>query len=255
MSRDWPATLTLAGCGRMGGALLRGWLDGGLPAALVHVVDPHLDDDTVAFCRERGVSLDQPATAPQALVLAVKPQTFAAAPGAFALLARPETLVVSILAGKTLANLRSGLPHAAAIVRAMPNLPAAVGRGASGLAGEAALTPAQRALATTLMTSVGLVEWVEESLIDAVTALSGSGPAYVFLMVEALAAAGAAAGLRLWTRRMSPCASPDPQSRALARCSRPTPVRQWRCARRSPRQVAPPPRRSTSCGHPRGWRR
>ena len=195
MSRDWPATLTLAGCGRMGGALLRGWLDGGLPAALVHVVDPHLDDDTVAFCRERGVSLDQPATAPQALVLAVKPQTFAAAPGAFALLARPETLVVSILAGKTLANLRSGLPHAAAIVRAMPNLPAAVGRGASGLAGEAALTPAQRALATTLMTSVGLVEWVEESLIDAVTALSGSGPAYVFLMVEALAAAGAAAGL------------------------------------------------------------
>ena len=195
MPRDWPATLALAGCGRMGGALLRGWLHGGLPATAVHVIDPHLDDDTANFCREHGVSLAPPTAAPQALVLAMKPQTFTAAPGSFSRLARRETLVVSILAGKTLANLRAGLPDAAAIVRAMPNLPAAVGRGASGLAGEAALTPAQRGVATTLMASVGLVEWVEESLIDAVTALSGSGPAYVFLMVEALAAAGVAAGL------------------------------------------------------------
>ncbi len=195
MSQGWPASLVLAGCGRMGGSLMRGWLAGGLPAAAVHVLDPHLDDETSAFCRERGVSLEAPADAPEALVLAVKPQTFAAAPGAFDLLARPDTLVVSILAGKTLATLRAGLPHAGAIVRVMPNLPAAVGRGASGLAGEAGLTPPQRELATRLMASVGLVEWVDESLIDAVTALSGSGPAYVFLMVEALAAAGEAAGL------------------------------------------------------------
>lgn len=195
MGEGWPASLVLAGCGRMGGALLRGWLAGGLPAASVHVVDPHLEDETEAFCRERGVSLIAPTVAPEALVLAVKPQTFAATPGAFDGLARPETLVVSILAGKTLANLRAGLPHAGAIVRAMPNLPAAVGRGASGLAGEVVLTPAQRAVATRLMAGVGLVEWVEESLIDAVTALSGSGPAYVFLMVEAMAAAGASCGL------------------------------------------------------------
>ena len=195
MAEGWPASLVLAGCGRMGGALLRGWLAGGLPAGSIHVLDPHLDDETAAFCRERGVLLDTPIVAPEALVLAVKPQTFAAAPGAFERLARPETLVVSILAGKRLANLRGSLPDAGAVVRAMPNLPAAVGRGASGLAGEAVLTSAQRAVATRLMTSVGLVEWVEESLIDAVTALSGSGPAYVFLLVEALASAGAASGL------------------------------------------------------------
>ena len=195
MSEGWPASLVLAGCGRMGGALLRGWLAGGLPAAAVHVLDPHIDDATTALCRERGVSLEAPAAAPEALVLAVKPQTFAAAPDAFALLARPETLVVSILAGKTLANLRAGLPHAGAVVRAMPNLPAAVSRGASGLAGEDELAPAKRAVATRLMASVGLVEWVEEGLIDAVTAVSGSGPAYVFLLVETLAAAGETAGL------------------------------------------------------------
>ena len=195
MSAGWPGSLVLAGCGRMGGALLRGWLAGGLPAEAVSVVDPHLDDETSAFCREAGIRLDEPAQPPEALVLAIKPQTFSGAPGAFALLAGPETLVVSILAGKTLANLRAGLPDAGAIVRAMPNLPAAVGRGASGLAAEAVLSEVQRSVATTLMGSVGLVEWVDEALIDAVTALSGSGPAYVFLMVEALAAAGAAAGL------------------------------------------------------------
>ena len=196
MPQGWPATLVLAGCGKMGGALLRGWLAGGLPPASVHVIDPRLDDETSAFCRERGVSLRAPEEAPDALVLAVKPQTFAAAPGAFALLAQPQTLVVSILAGKTLANLRAGMPHAGAIVRAMPNLPAAVGRGATGLAGEAALSEARRAAATRLMASVGLAEWVDEASIDAVAAVSGSGPAYVFLLVEAMAEAGAAAGLR-----------------------------------------------------------
>lgn len=195
MAEGWPASLVLAGCGRMGGALLRGWIAGGVPAGSIHVLDPHLDDETAAFCGERGVLLDTPNVAPEALVLAVKPQTFATAPGAFERLARPETLVVSILAGKTLANLRAGLPDSGAVVRAMPNLPAAVGRGASGLAGEALLTLAQRAVATRLMSSVGRVEWVEEDLIDAVTALSGSGPAYVFLMVEAMAAAGVASGL------------------------------------------------------------
>lgn len=195
MSEGWPATLVLVGCGRMGSSLLRGWLAGGMPATSVHVLDPQLDGATAVFCRERGVSLDPPAGVADALVLAVKPQTFAAAPGAFAPLTGPRTLVVSILAGKTLANLRASLPHAGAIVRAMPNLPAAVGRGAAGLAAEPELTDAQRALATRLLTSVGLVEWVDEGLIDAVTALSGSGPAYVFFMVEALAAAGKAAGL------------------------------------------------------------
>ena len=191
----WPASLVLAGCGKMGGALLRGWLAGGLPATAIHVIDPHLDDETSALCRERGISLDPPATAPEVLVLAVKPQTFAAAPSAFALLARPETLVISILAGKTSADLRAGLPNAGAIVRAMPNLPAAVGRGATGLCGEMVLSAERRAVATMLMACVGLVEWVDEAQIDVVTAVSGSGPAYVFLLVEALAQAGVAEGL------------------------------------------------------------
>ena len=86
---DWPRSLVLAGCGKMGGALLRGWLAGGLPAGSVHVLDPGLDAETSAFCLERGISLKAPQAVPETLVMAVKPQTFAAAPGTFALLARP----------------------------------------------------------------------------------------------------------------------------------------------------------------------
>ena len=113
----------------------------------------------------------------------------------FAALAGPGTLVVSILAGQTLGNLRAGLPRAGGLVRAMPNLPASIGRGATALAGEPDLSPGRRATAQTLLAAVGLVEWLDESLIDAVTALSGSGPAYVFLLAECLAEAGVAAGL------------------------------------------------------------
>ena len=195
MAARWPRSLVLAGAGRMGGALLRGWLDGGLPPAAVVVVDPHLSDEMRAFCAERGIALAPPPAAPEALVLAVKPQTFAQDVGAFAGLAGPDTLVVSILAGKTLANLRAGLPDAGAIVRAMPNLPASVGRGATGLAAEPGLSPERHALSQRLIEASGLAEWLDESLIDAVTAVSGSGPAYVFLVAECLAEAGVAAGL------------------------------------------------------------
>ena len=194
-ARRWPRSLVLAGAGKMGGSLLRGWLAGGLAPAAIRVLDPNLDAETATFCRQRGVSVEAPASAPEALVLAIKPQTFAAAPGAWARLAGPETLVVSILAGTTLANLRTGLPDTGAIVRAMPNLPAAVGLAASGVAAEASLSEERRAVAQALLGAVGLVEWLDESLIDAVTAVSGSGPAYVFLLAECLAAAGAAAGL------------------------------------------------------------
>ena len=195
MTKIWPGSLVLAGAGKMGAALLRGWLDGGLPAGSVFVIDPQLDFQTAALCRDIGVCLEAPATTPEVLVLAVKPQTFAAAPGAYALLARPETLVVSILAGKTIAGLRAGLPNAGAIVRAMPNLPASVGRGISGLAAEHNLSPERHAIAQTLLEAVGQVEWLDEGFLDAVTAVSGSGPAYVFHLAECLAAAGVAAGL------------------------------------------------------------
>lgn len=192
---SWPGSLVLAGAGKMGGALLRGWLADGLSALAITVVDPQLSDEMRALCVAHGIGLVAPASPPAALVLAVKPQTFSADPGAFAPLAGPGTLVVSILAGKTLANLRAGLPEAGPIVRAMPNLPASIGRGATGAAAEAALTPQGRAIAQTLLAAAGLVEWLDERLLDAVTAVSGSGPAYVFLLAECLAEAGVAAGL------------------------------------------------------------
>ena len=195
MSGTWPGSLVLVGAGKMGGALLRGWLDGGLPALAITVVDPHLDDEMKALCVAHGIGLKPPAEPPGALVLAVKPQVFGQSPGAFAALAGPETLVISILAGKTLASLRAGLPDAAAIVRVMPNLPASVGRGASGAAAEPGLSMERRAMAQTLLAASGHAEWLDENLLDAVTAVSGSGPAYVFLLAECLAEAGVAAGL------------------------------------------------------------
>ncbi len=191
----WPRSLVLAGAGKMGGALLRGWIAEGLEPAGVHVVDPHIDARTVAFCEENHVARAAPALPAEVLVLAVKPQTFAADPASFAAFTGPQTMVVSILAGQTLANLRAGLPTAGAIVRAMPNLPASVGRGMTALAAETGMSDRQRTVADGLLAAVGLTEWLDEGLIDAVTAVSGSGPAYVFLLVEALAAAGVAAGL------------------------------------------------------------
>ncbi len=193
--RTWPGSLVLAGAGKMGGALLRGWITQGLTALAVSVVDPHLDEPTAEYCHDAGVGREPPMEPPPALVLAVKPQTFATDAASFAALAGPDTLVISIMAGTTLAALRGALPHAGAIVRAMPNMPAAVGRGASALVGEPGLSPDHRAVAQTLLGAVGHVEWLPEDMIDAITAVSGSGPAYVFLLAECLAAAGVAAGL------------------------------------------------------------
>lgn len=195
MNQTWPRSLTLAGAGKMGTALLRGWVAKGLAPATIFVVDPHLEPEAAADLSKLGVSLTAPPRPSGALVLAVKPQVFAADAAAFAPLAGPDTLVVSILAGKTLADLRAALPHAGAIVRAMPNLAASIGRGATGLAAEPRLSERQRAIAQTLLEAVGVVEWLDESLLDAVTAVSGSGPAYVFYLAECLAAAGVEAGL------------------------------------------------------------
>lgn len=191
----WPRSLVLMGAGKMGGGMLRGWLARGLDPARVHVLDPHLDAATAALCESEGLSCAAPETPPEVVVLAVKPQTFSDNPGAFAPLIGGETLVVSILAGQTLANLRTGLAGAGSIVRAMPNLPASVGHGITALAAEPTLSAHHRAIAGTLLAAVGRIEWVDESLIDAVTAVSGSGPAYVFLLAECLASAGEAAGL------------------------------------------------------------
>ena len=196
-SLETLASLTLMGAGKMGGAMLEGWLAAGLAPERATVLDPNPSEAIRALCAGRGVGLnpDRPAE-PEVLVLGIKPQGLEAAAPVAAALAGEGTLVVSILAGKTVADLRARLPRARAIVRAMPNLPASIGRGATGAYATSEVTDAQRRAADALLAANGLVEWVaEEGLIDAVTALSGSGPAYVFLLAEAMAAAGARAGL------------------------------------------------------------
>lgn len=192
-----PASLMLVGAGKMGGAMLAGWLDAGLDPAATTVLDAAPSDATLRLCEDRGVSLNPAEPRPAAvLVLAIKPQGLDAAASDLNRLIGPETVIVSVLAGKTTADLKARLPAARAIVRAMPNLPASIGRGATGAFPNAAVTPAQRAAAEALLAATGTAVWLDdEALIDAVTAVSGSGPAYVFLMVEALAEAGIAAGL------------------------------------------------------------
>jgi pyrroline-5-carboxylate reductase len=192
--------LLLVGCGKMGGAMLRGWLAQGMAAANVAVVEPAAE--ALGDLAAHGIiALSAPAAipagfAPDIVVLAVKPQFMDEAIGSYARYARPETLFLSIAAGKTITYFQRHLGAKAAIVRAMPNTPAAIGRGISVAVADRLVTPAQRDLAETLLSACGEVAWVEEEgLIDPVTALSGGGPAYVFLLIEAMAEAGRKAGL------------------------------------------------------------
>ena len=194
---ELPRTLALVGAGKMGGALLQGWLNLGLSPGGVSVLDPYPSAELADLCAARGVALNpgQGVSAPDVVVLAIKPQMLTEAAPALAPLIGPGTLVISILAGKTIGDIAARLP-AAAIVRAMPNTPASVGRGITGVAASAGVTQAQRAMTDALLGAIGQVVWVPgEDLIDAVTAVSGSGPAYVFHLVECMAAAGEAIGL------------------------------------------------------------
>ena len=196
---EWPRSLVLAGAGKMGEALLRGWLAGGLDPKGVTILEPNPSPAILALVQERGIALNPPAEtrpAPDALFLAIKPQSLEAAAPALTWLASPDTLVISILAGKRVADLAARLPHARAFARVMPNTPAAVGRGAAAGFASPAVTADQRGWTEALMRAVGLFEWLaDEALIDAVTAISGSGPAYVFALVEAMAEAGGKLGL------------------------------------------------------------
>jgi pyrroline-5-carboxylate reductase len=189
----------LVGGGKMGGAMLEGWLKRGLSAASIVVLDPKPSDWLVDLRRRYGFALNpDPAGLGDAgvLVLAIKPQMLDAAAPVLAGLAGPETVVLSILAGKTLGDLAQRLPRARRLFRAMPNTPAAVGRGISGVAASPEATPADWQKVNDLLEAIGrIIRLDSEALIDAVTAVSGSGPAYVFHMVECLAEAGRAAGL------------------------------------------------------------
>lgn len=195
--RDFSGRLLLLGAGKMGFALLEGWLRLRLDASRVAVIEPSPSADIQALTG-RGLALNPAAPAldgVDVIVLAVKPQIAAEAIAPFASRVRSTTLVLSIMAGRTLQFLSVATKDTGALVRAMPNTPAAIGRGIT-VAVPRRAEPAQRELADTLLSATGAVEWIEdEALMDAVTAVSGSGPAYVFLLVEALAQAGAAAGL------------------------------------------------------------
>ncbi|MCK0097625.1 pyrroline-5-carboxylate reductase [Yoonia sp. F2084L] len=185
--------LVLLGCGKMGSAMLEGWLRTGLPASSVWVIDPNPSD----WLKEQGVQIggalpDHPAVA----IIAVKPQMMGAALPDVKVLGNGETLVISIAAGTSIATFEEVLGAQTPLVRAMPNTPAAIGRGITALVGNTQVRADHMDLAEALLLSVGqTVRLEDEAQMDAVTAVSGSGPAYVFHLIETLAAAGEAEGL------------------------------------------------------------
>jgi pyrroline-5-carboxylate reductase len=188
--------LVLLGCGKMGSAMLQGWLADGMDPAAVTILDPFPSDWVKARAAE-GVRLNVALpTAPAICVLAVKPQMMGEALPSLQALGGGSTVFLSIAAGTTLAVFEAALGENSPIIRAMPNTPAAVGRGITALVGNARITDQQMDMADGLLQAVGqTVHLTSEADMDAVTAVSGSGPAYVFHMIEALAAAGEAEGL------------------------------------------------------------
>ncbi|MGJ5007019.1 pyrroline-5-carboxylate reductase [Bradyrhizobium oligotrophicum] len=196
--------IVLAGAGKMGGAMLAGWLAGGLDPKRVVIIEPMPSAEITALVA-KGVRLNPASSAPaEVVIVAVKPQMFPDAGPALKPWVGDATLVLSIMAGITIAGLQQTI--GGAVVRAMPNTPAAIGRGITVAVPAGNVSAAQRLLTDALLRATGAVEWVdEEALMDAVTAVSGSGPAYVFLLAEELARAGVAAGL------------PEPLATTLAR--------------------------------------
>lgn len=185
--------LVLLGCGKMGSAMLAGWLKGGLPAQSVWVLDPQPSN----WLKGQGVHLNAELPANPAIVLiAVKPQMMAEALPRLEPLGGGGTLFLSVAAGTRISFYEGVLGESTPIVRAMPNTPAAIGKGITAICGNARATAAHLALSEELLTAVGQVVRIDgEHQMDAVTAVSGSGPAYVFHLIETLAAAGEAEGL------------------------------------------------------------
>ncbi|MGR3342669.1 MAG: pyrroline-5-carboxylate reductase, partial [Paracoccaceae bacterium] len=185
--------LVLLGCGKIGAALLRGWLKGGLAPSSVWVLDP-FPSDWLTGLDGLHINTDLPDD-PAIVLVAVKPQMMDAALPALSALGNGSTLFLSVAAGTPLSAYESVLGDRSPIIRAMPNTPAAVGKGITALIGNGYADEGAMALAETLMSSVGqTVRLQDEAQMDAVTAVSGSGPAYVFHLIETLAAAGEAEG-------------------------------------------------------------
>ena len=196
MLREIAGNVVLAGAGKMGGAMLSGWLARGLDPTRAAVIEPHPSEEISAMTAT-GVRLNpspRDVGTVAALVVALKPQTFPDAVATLKSFTGSSTLVVSIMAGITIASISESC--GGSVVRAMPNTPAAIGRGITVAVAARNVAAVQRETADALLRATGSVEWIEdEGLMDAVTAVSGSGPAYVFLLAEELARAGVEAGL------------------------------------------------------------
>ena len=192
-------TLVLVGAGKMGGAMLEGWLKGGAEPSRIVALDPAPPAEVKALIERHGVRLNPEISTirdAEVIIAAVKPQMMEEVLPAVVPLKASKPLILSVAAGKTIASFERHFGADAAVIRTIPNTPAAVGRGITAMAANANVSPAQMALARTLLESVGEVVTVEnEAMIDAVTAVSGSGPAYVFYLTECLAAAGEKVGL------------------------------------------------------------
>ncbi len=201
----FDGSLVLVGAGKMGGSLLEGWLSpptgAGIVPQKVYLRDPHPPAEIARFVAEKGLDLNSSiekiaASVPRVVVLAVKPQVMGSVLPDLRRLVRPGTFFLSIAAGIDLARLGEGLGHEAAIVRAMPNTPASIGLGITAAFANEAVNADDRAVCDALLGAVGEAVWLSaESQMDAVTALSGSGPAYVFTLAESMAAAGETLGL------------------------------------------------------------
>ncbi|QQG35725.1 MAG: pyrroline-5-carboxylate reductase [Micavibrio aeruginosavorus] len=202
MAAQPDLSIALIGCGKMGSALLRGWISDGT-ACHIYLLDPGgLPAEFEDYTPEKITFFDKPelfaGAYPKAdiFVVAVKPQIMDPVCAAIKKAVPPEALLVSIAAGQTIASFENRFYNRQPIVRSMPNTPAAIGKGITVACSNQYTTPTHKEMANRLLTAVGLVEWVDdENLMDAATAVSGSGPAYIFLLIETLAKAGVKAGL------------------------------------------------------------
>jgi pyrroline-5-carboxylate reductase len=199
MKLNLKGTLVLVGAGKMGGAMLEGWLKAGADPAKIVALDPGPPPEILALLQKHNIRhnpLINTITDAEVVLTAVKPQVMDEVLAPLHSLAKSKPLILSIMAGKTIAKLAAHFGENASIIRTMPNTPAAVGRGITAMVGNKHVTPVQMTLAEQLLSTIGEVVRVEtEEQIDWVTGVSGSGPAYIFFMTECLTAAGESLGL------------------------------------------------------------
>lgn len=195
MAGQWPGCLLIVGCGNMGGAMLAGWLAAGLDPAAVTVIDPVLEHAPPGVSLLRDVSEVASGFVPDALLLGIKPQMLDQVASSLAPLAGAETMVLSMLAGVELDTLQARFPGARGYIRIMPNLSAAIGKSPVALAAADGLGDTGRGAVLAFMQPLGTPQWIAEDQFDLVTALVGSGPAFVYRFIDALAAGAAELGL------------------------------------------------------------